>query len=149
MRITNVKKFIRSILIIMGIIFCLTLFINKSSLSHGEIEYKTIYVSEGDTLWNIAKSNQKNNGYTTRIYLCTMVWRRIMWIKTLLKVQIHKTTSYKKFSSLLVASSAINSTSSVFSWQAVIVSMIDCIMAAGFLWKEPKLQTMRLFSQKL
>lgn len=63
MRITNVRKFIRSIVIIMGIIFCLTLFINKSTLSHGENEYKTIYVSEGDTLWNIAKSNQKNNGY--------------------------------------------------------------------------------------
>ena len=63
MRIANVKKFIRSILIVLGIILCLTLFINKTTLSHGEIEYKTIYVSEGDTLWNIAKSNQKNNGY--------------------------------------------------------------------------------------
>ena len=63
MRIANVKKFIRSILIIMGIILCLTLFINKASLSHGETEYKTIYVSEGDTLWNIAKSNQRNNQY--------------------------------------------------------------------------------------
>ena len=63
MRIANVRKFIRSILIIMGIIFCLTLFISKTTLSHGEIEYKTIYVSEGDTLWNIAKSNQINNGY--------------------------------------------------------------------------------------
>jgi len=61
MRIANVKKFIRSILIIMGIIFCLTLFISKATLSHGETEYKTIYVSEGDTLWNIAKSNQANN----------------------------------------------------------------------------------------
>lgn len=63
MRITNVKKFIRSILIILGIILCLTLFISKSTFSHGETEYKTIYVSEGDTLWNIAKSNQTNNGY--------------------------------------------------------------------------------------
>jgi LysM repeat protein len=63
MRIANVRKFIRSTLIIMGIIFCLTLFISKATLSHGETEYKTIYVSEGDTLWNIAKPNQKNNGY--------------------------------------------------------------------------------------
>jgi len=63
MRIANVRKFIRSILIIMVTILCFTLFINKSTLSHGETEYKTIYVSEGDTLWNIAKSNQKNNGY--------------------------------------------------------------------------------------
>lgn len=63
MRIANVKKFIRSILIILGVILSLTLFISKTSFSHGETEYKTIYVSEGDTLWNIAKSNQTNNGY--------------------------------------------------------------------------------------
>lgn len=63
MRIANVKKFIRSILIILGVILSLTLFISKTSFSHGETEYKTIYVSEGDTLWNIAKSNQKNNSY--------------------------------------------------------------------------------------
>ena len=63
MRIKNSKKFVRSILIILGIILCLTLFISKDTLSHGETEYKTIFVSEGDTLWNIAKSNQANNGY--------------------------------------------------------------------------------------
>ena len=61
MRIANVKKFIRSILIILGVILSLTLFISKTSFSHGETEYKTIYVSEGDTLWNIAKLNQVNN----------------------------------------------------------------------------------------
>jgi len=63
MRIANVKKFIRSILIILGVILSLTLFISKTSFSHGETEYKIIYVSEGDTLWNIAKTNQINNGY--------------------------------------------------------------------------------------
>jgi len=63
MRIKNVKKFVRSILIILGIILCFTLFISRATLSHGETEYKAIYVSEGDTLWNIAKLNQKNNGY--------------------------------------------------------------------------------------
>lgn len=63
MRIKNVKKFVRSILIILGIILSLTLFISKSTLSHKEIEYKTIYVSKGDTLWNIAKSNQASNQY--------------------------------------------------------------------------------------
>ena len=26
-------------------------------------EYSTIIITKGDTLWNIAKSNQKNNGY--------------------------------------------------------------------------------------
>jgi len=63
MKITNFKKFIRSILIVLGIFLSLTLFVNKSTFSHKETEYKTIYISEGDTLWNIAKSNQKNNQY--------------------------------------------------------------------------------------
>ncbi len=63
MRITNVKKFIRSILIILGIAVAITLLISKSTLSHKEVEYKTICVSEGDTLWNIAKDNQITNDY--------------------------------------------------------------------------------------
>ncbi len=63
MKIKNTKKFIRSILIILGMGFIIMLLISKSTLSHKEIEYKTIYVSEGDTLWNIAKSNQANNDY--------------------------------------------------------------------------------------
>lgn len=63
MRIKNVKKFVRSILIILGIILALSLIIAKASYSHGEKQYKSIYVSEGDTLWNIAKENQINNGY--------------------------------------------------------------------------------------
>ena len=63
MKIKNVKKFIRSILIILGIILLISLIINKATLSHKQVEYKAIYVSQGDTLWNIAKSNQVNNEY--------------------------------------------------------------------------------------
>ena len=63
MKIVNVKKFVRSILIILGIIFLLSLILTKSTYSHGEKEYKTIYVSNGDTLWNIAKSESKTNNY--------------------------------------------------------------------------------------
>lgn len=63
MRIKNVKKIVRSILIILGIILALSLIIAKASYSHGEKQYKSIYVSQGDTLWNIAKDNQKNNVY--------------------------------------------------------------------------------------
>ena len=63
MKIKNVKKFVRSILIILGIILALSLIIAKESYSHGEKEYKSIYVSEGDTLWEIAKDNQINNEY--------------------------------------------------------------------------------------
>ena len=41
----------------------ISLIINKATLSHKQVEYKTIYVSQGDTLWNIAKLNQVNNEY--------------------------------------------------------------------------------------
>lgn len=63
MKIKSVKKFMRSILIILGIAVAITVLISKSTLSHKEIEYKTIYVSKGDTLWNIAKDNQTSNEY--------------------------------------------------------------------------------------
>lgn len=62
-KITNKKKFIRSILIIIGLIMCVSLFISNISFSHGENKYKTIYVASGDTLWNIAKDEQENNSY--------------------------------------------------------------------------------------
>lgn len=63
MKIKNVKKFIRSVFIIFLGILLLTLIINNKILSHKEVEYKKIYVSNGDTLWNIAKTNQANNDY--------------------------------------------------------------------------------------
>ena len=63
MKIVNGKKFVRSILLILGILFVLSLVISKSTLSYKELEYKTIYVSEGDTLWNIAVAESKTNEY--------------------------------------------------------------------------------------
>lgn len=63
LKITNKKKFIRSILIILGAIMFISLFISNISFSHGENNYKTIYVSNGDTLWSIAKEEQENNSY--------------------------------------------------------------------------------------
>ena len=63
MKIKNVKKFVRSILIILGIILSISLLISKASLSYKETEYKTISVSSGDTLWEIASYNQSSNDY--------------------------------------------------------------------------------------
>ena len=63
MKIVSIKKFIRSITIVLLIIVGLSLIISKSSYSRGEKQYKTIYVSKGDTLWSIAKSNQDSNEY--------------------------------------------------------------------------------------
>ena len=63
MKIKNIKKFIRGIFIVLGIIFILSLIIVKSTLSYTSKEYKTIYVKSGDTLWGIASDLQKNNNY--------------------------------------------------------------------------------------
>lgn len=60
MRIKNRKKFIRGILIIIELV---SLLICKSTLSYDELEYKTVHVSRGETLWEIAENEQKNNSY--------------------------------------------------------------------------------------
>lgn len=63
MKIKNIKKFIRSIILILAIIFGISLLISKVTYSHGEKQYKTIFVSQGDTLWTIATSEARNNAY--------------------------------------------------------------------------------------
>lgn len=63
MKIVNSKKFISSILLILGMILLGLFCISNVSLSHGETKYKMICVSSGDTLWSIAKSEVSNNEY--------------------------------------------------------------------------------------
>lgn len=63
MKIKNVKKFVRGILIVLGIIFILSLILVKSTLSYTTKEYKTIFVKSGDTLWSIALDLQENDTY--------------------------------------------------------------------------------------
>lgn len=63
MRIKNRKKFIRGLLIIIAI---MSLFACKTTFSFNENNsksYKTIYVSNRETLWEIAESEQRNNDY--------------------------------------------------------------------------------------
>lgn len=65
-KIVNMRKFIRSIAILIGIVIAITFFSTKASLSHndeGQMDYETICVSQGDTLWNIATNQQENNPY--------------------------------------------------------------------------------------
>lgn len=62
-KIVNMKKFIRSILIVFILILLLSLIIVKSTLSHKEIKYKTFNISYGETLWSIALNEQKYNSY--------------------------------------------------------------------------------------
>lgn len=62
MRIINIKKFIRGIGIIVFLIILTILIIgNNVSLSHGELQYKDLYVASGDTLWSIATNELNNN----------------------------------------------------------------------------------------
>ena len=61
MKIVNKKKFIRSISIIICLIIFIILMLINTSLSHTEINYKQIYISSGDTLWDIAKYEKENN----------------------------------------------------------------------------------------
>lgn len=61
MKIVNIKKFIRSIVILFVVIG--GLFFSKASLSYKEIEYTSLYVDYGDTLWKIAENQQNTNAY--------------------------------------------------------------------------------------
>jgi len=68
MKIVNMKKFVRSICVLVGILIALILFFPKATLSHNENEhpsYETISVTKGDTLWSIAGKQQENNPYYT------------------------------------------------------------------------------------
>lgn len=63
MRIVNKKKFIRMVILVIGVIMLLFMCFSNISFSKGEVKTKTIYVSSGDTLWTIAKEEQENNSY--------------------------------------------------------------------------------------
>ena len=63
MKIVSAKRFLRSILIVIGLIIVLSLLLGRASLSHRETEFKTIYVLQGETLWGIASELQRTNEY--------------------------------------------------------------------------------------
>lgn len=63
MKIINKKKFTKSMLtLIIGLLLILIYFTNVS-LSKASVQTKTIVVSNGDTLWEIAEYEQANNKY--------------------------------------------------------------------------------------
>ena len=63
MKIVNIKKFIKMLVITAAIIVAILLLLTSNSLSKGEIKTKTFCVSSGDTLWSIASFEQSNNDY--------------------------------------------------------------------------------------
>lgn len=63
LQIVNIKKFIRSVVIILSILVGILLFVNNTTQSSANVKYKEIYISNGDTLWSIAKTEKENNLY--------------------------------------------------------------------------------------
>lgn len=61
-KIVNKKKFIRSIIILVGLIILTLLGINNT-YSKTEISYKEDYILKGDTLWSIAENERNTNEY--------------------------------------------------------------------------------------
>lgn len=62
-KIVNHRKFRSRIILVVFILSCILFNINNSVSSEKKIEYKTITVANGDTLWSIAKSEQESNQY--------------------------------------------------------------------------------------
>ena len=63
LKIVNMKKFIRSLIIVMlSILFLLSVGIS-STYSKGKVQYKEQYIYQGDTLWSIAEQELKENKY--------------------------------------------------------------------------------------
>lgn len=61
-KIVNKKKFIRSLVILVGIILLMLLGINRT-YSKTKIAYREDYIIKGDTLWSIAEKEAMTNEY--------------------------------------------------------------------------------------
>ncbi|MEI3394888.1 MAG: LysM peptidoglycan-binding domain-containing protein [Clostridia bacterium] len=62
MKIVNVKKFVRTISILLTILLSIIIFSNKT-YSKVEVGYKEECIVVGDTLWNISKQEAQYNKY--------------------------------------------------------------------------------------
>lgn len=63
MKIVNLKKFIRSVIVLLIFIFIISILFAKSTLSYKQVEYVSVYVDYGDTLWKIAETQKEINDY--------------------------------------------------------------------------------------
>lgn len=61
-KITNKKKFISSLIIMVGVLLALFLGLNNT-YSKTEMSYKEEFIYAGDTLWSIAEREEKGNKY--------------------------------------------------------------------------------------
>jgi len=62
-KINNKKKFAFGVFIIFITILGISLLFCTSSYSSGEVKYKEVEVINGDTLWSIAREENRNNLY--------------------------------------------------------------------------------------
>ena len=62
-KIVNRKKFIKLPIVILGLLFILICIFTTKTSSNTQVSYKTIYISNGDTLWDIAYNETKTNEY--------------------------------------------------------------------------------------
>ena len=63
MKIKNPIKFIRSTLVLLILLYIIGSFFYNKTYAYKEYSFKTITVSEGETLWNIAEFEKENNEY--------------------------------------------------------------------------------------
>ena len=62
-KIVNMKRFVISNIVLWFMVFMAISSIVNIAYSHDTVNYKTLYIAEGDTLWKIAEAEQKNNPY--------------------------------------------------------------------------------------
>ena len=63
MKIKNPIKFIRSSMILLILIYIAVSFFYNRTYAYKEYNFKTIEISEGETLWNIAQYEKEHNEY--------------------------------------------------------------------------------------
>lgn len=64
MKIVNKKKFVRSMMMLIGLVILIVLgMITTTTYSKTEIGYKEDYILKGDTLWSIAEQEVNQNEY--------------------------------------------------------------------------------------
>lgn len=63
MKIVDLKKFVRSIIVLLFLILGVSLIFAKGTLSYKQVEYASVYVDYGDTLWKIAQKQKEVNDY--------------------------------------------------------------------------------------
>ncbi|MBR3720502.1 MAG: LysM peptidoglycan-binding domain-containing protein [Clostridia bacterium] len=62
-KIVNVKRFVISTTILLLLILLGGSVLFNSTYSCNNVKYKTVYVTQGDTLWKIASEEQDSNSY--------------------------------------------------------------------------------------